>query len=89
MVDGSKRGFYMDTIVGKIMLALFIPALLVIVLTRMTYNQYVALVLSISLIAASVYLGYSTPTIVFVMDAFSLTVGFFIATKMTHRLKGQ
>lgn len=77
----------MGTLVGKIMLAFFIPGILVVVLTRITYNQYVALVLSIALIAASVYAGYSTPTIVYVMDAFSLTVGFWAATKMLHRMK--
>lgn len=77
----------MDTIVGKIMLALMIPGILVVVLTRMTYNQYVAFVLSIALIAASVYAGYSTPMIVFVVDAFSLTVGFFLATKLIQQMK--
>lgn len=76
----------MDAIVGKLMLAFFIPGMLVILLTRMTYNQYVALILSIALIAASVYAGYSTPTIVFVMDAFSLTVGFYLATKMIQQM---
>ena len=36
---------------GKMMLALFIPALLVLLFTRITYNRYVALLLAIALIA--------------------------------------
>ncbi|MEA0554097.1 DUF2198 family protein [Lysinibacillus irui] len=67
---------------GKMMLALFIPALLVLLFTRITYNRYVALVLAIALIAASVYAGYTSPSIIFVIDAFSLTVGFWLASKL-------
>lgn len=67
---------------GKMMLALFIPALLVLLFTRITYNRYVALGLAIALIAASVYAGYTSPSIIFVIDAFSLTVGFWLASKM-------
>ncbi|WP_068986467.1 MULTISPECIES: DUF2198 family protein [Lysinibacillus] len=67
---------------GKMMLALFLPALLVLLFTRITFNRYVALILAIALIAASVYAGYtSTPTL-YVIDAFSLTVGFWLASKM-------
>ncbi|MEK8196602.1 DUF2198 family protein [Lysinibacillus sp. FSL M8-0134] len=67
---------------GKMMLALFIPALLVLLFTRITYNRYVALALAIALIAASVYAGYTSPSIIFVIDAFSLTVGFWLASKL-------
>ncbi|WP_341301678.1 DUF2198 family protein [Lysinibacillus sp. FSL H8-0500] len=67
---------------GKMMLALFIPALLVLLFTRITYNRYIALVLAIALIAASVYAGYTSPSIIFIIDAFSLTVGFWLASKM-------
>lgn len=67
---------------GKIMLALFIPAILVLLFTRITYNRYVALLLAIALIAASVYAGYTSSPIIYVMDAFSLTVGFWLASKM-------
>lgn len=67
---------------GKMMLALFIPAILVLLFTRITYNRYVALLLAIALIAASVYAGYTSSPIIYVMDAFSLTVGFWLASKM-------
>ncbi|HBT72737.1 MAG TPA: DUF2198 domain-containing protein [Lysinibacillus sp.] len=67
---------------GKMILALFIPAILVLLFTRITYNRYVALLLAIALIAASVYAGYTSSPIIYVMDAFSLTVGFWLASKM-------
>lgn len=77
----------MESVVDKIILALFLPGLLVVLFTRITYNHIVALILSIALIAASVYAGYSTPAIVFVVDALSLTIGFWYATRMIKRVK--
>lgn len=77
----------MESVIDKIILALFVPGLLVVLFTRITYNYIVALLLSIALIAASVYAGYSTPAIVFVADALSLTVGFWYATRMMNRTK--
>lgn len=72
-------------VTDKFMLALFIPALLVILFTRITFNRFVALVLAIALIAASVYAGYTSPSMIFVVDAFSLTVGFWIASHMMNK----
>lgn len=72
----------MMDVFGKMMLALFLPALLVLLFTRITYNRYVPLILAIALMAASVYAGYTSPSIIFVIDAFSLTVGFWLASKM-------
>lgn len=72
----------MMDVFGKMMLALFLPALLVLLFTRITYNRYVALILAIALMAASVHAGYTSPSIIFVIDAFSLTVGFWLASKM-------
>ncbi|KPN97448.1 DUF2198 family protein [Lysinibacillus sp. ZYM-1] len=66
---------------GKMILAFFIPALLVLLFTRITYNRYVALLLAIALITASVYAGYTSTPILFIIDAFSLTVGFWLARK--------
>ncbi|SOC35032.1 CsbA family protein [Ureibacillus acetophenoni] len=77
----------MESVIDKIILALFVPGLLVVLFTRITYNHIVALLLSIALIAASVYAGYSTPAIVFVADALSLTVGFWYATRTMNRAK--
>ncbi|WP_460011487.1 DUF2198 family protein [Lysinibacillus sp. CTST325] len=67
---------------GKMMLALFLPAILVLMFTRITYNRYVALILAIALIAASVYAGHTSTPMLFIIDAFSLTVGFWLASKM-------
>lgn len=72
-------------VIEKMLLALFFPALLVILFTRITYNRFVALGLAIALIAASVYAGYTTPPILYVMDAFSLTVGFWITSQMINQ----
>lgn len=69
----------------KIILALFFPALLVILFTRITYNRFVALVLAIALIAASVYAGYTSQAILYVIDAFSLTVGFWVTSQMMNK----
>lgn len=73
---------------GKLMLALFFPALLVLLFTRITYSRYVGLLLAIALIAASVYAGYTSPPIIFVVDAFSLTLGFWLASKMQKKKEG-
>lgn len=75
----------MESIFVKIVLALFLPGIIVILLTRITYNHYVALLLSIALIAASIYAGYTSPPIIFVVDALSLTAGFWFATVMMQR----
>lgn len=72
-------------VTGKIILALFLPAILVILFTRITFNPFVALVLAIALIAASVYAGYTSPPIIFVVDAFSLTVGFWFASQKMNK----
>lgn len=70
---------------GKMLLALFLPAFLVLLFTRITYNRYVALILAIALIAASVYAGYTSQPIIFVIDAFSLTFGFWLASKIQKK----
>lgn len=72
-------------VIGKLILALFLPALLVILFTRITFNRFVALALAIALIAASVYAGYTSPPIIFVVDALSLTVGFWFASQMMNK----
>lgn len=77
----------MESVIDKIILALFVPGLLVVLFTRITYNHIVALLLSIALIAASVYAGYSSPAIVFVADALSLTIGFWYATRVMKRVR--
>ncbi|MCL6574038.1 MAG: CsbA family protein [Bacillus sp. (in: Bacteria)] len=67
------------------MSALFLPGLLVLLFTRVTYNRIIALVLTVALITASAYKGYTNTTVLIVIDAFSLTVGFWLAVKMKPR----
>ncbi|MDP4084078.1 MAG: CsbA family protein [Bacillota bacterium] len=66
--------------------ALFFPGLLVLLFTRVTYNRVIGLVLTVGLIAASVYKGYTNTFLLIVIDAFSLTIGFWLAAKMKPRI---
>jgi general stress protein CsbA len=62
-----------------------LPGLLVLLFTRVTYNRFIGLVLTVALIAASVYKGYTNSFVLIVIDAFSLTAGFWLAAKMKPR----
>ncbi len=66
---------------GKYLAALFFPCLLVILFSRATYYPIIGLVLTVALIAASVYKGYTDTFILIVVDAFSMTIGFMISRK--------
>lgn len=77
----------MESMLTKIILALFLPGLLVILFTRITFSHYVALILTVALITASVYAGYTHTWVLYVVDALSLTVGFWYATIMMRRGK--
>ena len=70
---------------NQILLAIFAPALLVILFTRITFNHYVALILTVALFAASVYAGYTHRWWIYIIDAASLTIGFWYATYMRTR----
>ncbi|TRZ36976.1 DUF2198 family protein [Niallia circulans] len=63
--------------------ALIFPGLLVLLFTRVAYNRVLALVLTVALIAASAYKGYTNSLLLIVIDSFSLTAGFWLS----HRLK--
>ncbi len=77
------------TLETKLMLALLLPGLLVVFFTRVTFHHFVGLALTIALIAASVYAGYTHTWILYAADALSLTVGFWYATRMVKRAKKQ
>jgi general stress protein CsbA len=66
----------------RILSALFLPGLLVLLFSRVTYNRIIGLVLTVALIATSVYKGYTDTFYLIVIDAFSLTAGFWLAAKM-------
>ncbi|GIN85348.1 hypothetical protein J6TS2_17340 [Heyndrickxia sporothermodurans] len=73
--------------IDKILAAIFLPGLLVIFFTRVTYNHIVGLILTVALIVASVYKGYTHTWILFIIDAASLTIGFYYANRMVNRNK--
>lgn len=67
----------------QILSALFLPGLLVLLFTRVAYNRFIGLILTVGLIAASAYKGYTNTWMLIILDALSLTVGFWIAAKWT------
>ena len=73
----------------KYLSALFLPGLLVLLFTRVTYNRVLGLILMVALIATSAYKGYTNSFWLIVVDAFSLTVGFWIADRMKKRMKNK
>jgi general stress protein CsbA len=73
--------------VSKIILGIFLPGLLVVLFTRVTYNHYVGLILTVALIAASVYKGYTDSWWLIVVDAASLTIGFWYSNQMMSKTR--
>ena len=72
----------METMVTKFFMSLFVPGLLVVLFTRVTYQHVVGLVLTVALIAAAVHAGYTHTWLLFAVNAFSLTAGFSYASFM-------
>lgn len=66
--------------------ALILPGLLVLLFTRVTYNRVIGLILTVGLITASVYKGYTHTWPVMIIDAFSLTAGFWYAVRLKQRV---
>ncbi|WP_019243023.1 MULTISPECIES: CsbA family protein [Bacillus] len=64
-----------------ILAAMTLPALLVYVFTRVTYNHFVGLSLSVALIAASAYAGYTDTWTFIILDAISLTFGLWLSIR--------
>ncbi len=73
----------------QILSAIFFPGVLVIIFARVTLNRFVALILMVGLIAASAKLGYTDTWWLIIIDAFSMTVGFMVATNMLKRIRGR
>ncbi|PLT29074.1 CsbA family protein [Peribacillus deserti] len=71
----------------KVLSALFLPGLMVMLFTRVSYNQIVALILTVALIAVSVYKGYTNSWLLIVIDAFSLTAGFWLSNNFIKKKK--
>jgi general stress protein CsbA len=73
--------------VDKILAALFLPGILVVFFTRVTFNQIIGLILTVALIVASVYKGYTHTWTLFIIDAASLTAGYYFSNLMMARIK--
>ncbi|WP_163099175.1 DUF2198 family protein [Peribacillus alkalitolerans] len=69
----------------QIISALILPALLVLLFTRVTYNHFVGLALTVALIAASVYKGYTNSWHLIIIDAFSLTFGLWLSNRLVRK----
>jgi general stress protein CsbA len=83
-VNKQKKVFWLAL---KYLSALLLPGLLVLLFTRVSYNRVIGLVLTVGLIAASVYKGYTNSFALIVIDALSLTVGFWYAQKLKPKTK--
>lgn len=66
---------------GWILAAMVLPALLVYVFTRVTYNHFVGLGLTVALISASAYAGYTDTWTLIIIDACSLTFGLWLSIR--------
>ncbi|HSI67129.1 MAG TPA: CsbA family protein [Planococcus sp. (in: firmicutes)] len=77
----------MESMLTKFLLSLLLPGLLVVLFTRVTFNHIVGLILTVALISAAVYAGYTNTWFLYVVNAASLTVGFWYATNMYKRAK--
>ena len=71
----------------KLLLALFIPCLLVILFTRVTYNHYVGTGLAIALLGVSVVKGHTDTVLIGIVDVISLVAGFLYSRNMVNRVK--
>lgn len=77
----------MELFETKLLLAIFLPGLLVVLFTRVTFHHIVGLILTVALIAASVYAGFTHNWILYVADALSLTAGFWYSKRMVERTR--
>ncbi|WP_342526029.1 CsbA family protein [Chryseomicrobium sp. FSL W7-1435] len=73
----------------QLILAIFVPGALVVLFTRVTFNQWVALAITIALFTASVIAGYTREWLHYIVDAASMTVGFWYATRMMKKQTSQ
>ncbi|CAG9621473.1 DUF2198 family protein [Sutcliffiella rhizosphaerae] len=71
----------------KLLLALVLPALLVILFTRVTYNLYVGTCLAVVLLAGSLYKGHGNEWYVILIDIVSLVIGFWYAKRMVKKFR--
>ncbi|MBO0992175.1 CsbA family protein [Bacillus sp. SD088] len=69
----------------KIFSAIFIPAILMVLFTRVTYRRSVGFFLTLALIIVSAYKGYIHGWGLIAIEAASLTIGLFITDRMVNK----
>ncbi len=68
----------------KILSAIFLPAILVVFFTRVTYSRLIAILLTTALAIVSAYNGYLLSWWIIVIEAASITVGLMITNRMMN-----
>lgn len=71
---------------SKVLLAVLAPFLMIVFLTRVTFNHYVSTLLTIGVILA-IFRGYGEPSIVIVTWIISVVAGFIVSSRMMKKLK--
>ncbi|WP_139364967.1 DUF2198 family protein [Sutcliffiella halmapala] len=71
----------------KLLLAIFLPALLVVLFTRVTYSLYVGTGLTIALFIGSIIKGYTEEWYIILIDAISIGIGFLYARRMVRKFR--
>lgn len=74
--------------IDKVLSAIFLPAILVVFFTRVTYSRIVGFVLTVALIVVSAYNGYLHTWWLVLIDAASLTVGLYLVNR-TYKKKNK
>ncbi|CAM4141030.1 CsbA family protein [Lederbergia lenta] len=75
--------------IDKVLSAIFLPALLMIFFTRVTYSRVVGFLLTVALIVVSAYKGYINMWWLIVVEAASLTIGLYFVNEMKRRKKNK
>lgn len=70
----------------KVILAVLAPFLMIIFLTRVTFNHYISTLLTIGIIFA-IFKGYGQPSFVTATWIVSVIAGFLVSVRMMKKLK--
>ncbi|MFD1707611.1 CsbA family protein [Siminovitchia sediminis] len=73
--------------IDKVISAIFLPALMMIFFSRVTYSRLVSFLLVVALIIVSAYNGYLHKWWLIIIEAASLTIGLFIVNQINQNRK--
>ncbi|MBM7618331.1 general stress protein CsbA [Bacillus tianshenii] len=77
----------MSLLLVKILLAIVLPALLVVLFTRVTYSLYVGTGLTIALFIGSIIKGHAEEWYIILIDMISIGIGFIYARRMVKKFR--